>query len=69
MSEPQQEQQLSSHQKPWRAEGQWDDIFIQSNGNKIFGITAYAQPILAIISTLLSVIAVFYVRKFLIKKD
>ena len=42
---------------------------VQSNGNKIFGITAYAQPILAIISTLLSVIAVFYVRKFLIKKD
>lgn len=42
---------------------------IQSNGNMIFGITVYAQPILAIISTLLSVIAVFYVRKFLIKKD
>ena len=42
--------------------------FIQGNGNKIFGITVYAQPILAIVSTLLSVCAVFYVRKVLIKK-
>lgn len=41
---------------------------VQSNGNMIFGITVYAQPILAIISTLLSVIAMFYVRKFLVKK-
>lgn len=42
--------------------------FVQGNGNKIFGITVYAQPILAIVSTLLSVCAVFYVRKVLIKK-
>lgn len=42
--------------------------FVQGNGNKFFGITVYAQPILAIVSTLLSVCAVFYVRKVLIKK-
>jgi len=42
--------------------------FVQGNGNKIFGITVYAQPVLAIVSTLLSVCAVFYVRKVLIKK-
>ena len=42
---------------------------VQNNGNKIFGVQVYAQQILATVALLLSVFAVFYVRKFLIKKD
>lgn len=42
---------------------------VQNSNNTIFGMHVYAQQILAAVALLLSVLAVFYVRKFLIKKD
>lgn len=41
---------------------------VQNNGNKIFGISIYAQQLLAVVSFVLSAFLVFYVRKFLVKK-
>lgn len=42
--------------------------FIQQNGNKIFGLTVYAQQILSLISIIVVVVDILYVHFVLIKK-
>lgn len=42
--------------------------YIQNNGNKIFGLTLYAQQFVTILALLFTVIAIFYIRYVFIRK-
>lgn len=42
--------------------------FIQSSGNKLFGIPVYAQQVLSLISFALSIILIYYIDKLIVKK-
>lgn len=42
---------------------------IQSNGNKVFGISIYAQQFVSIIALVVTITAVFYIRFVFIKKE
>ena len=41
--------------------------FVQSRGNKLFGISVYAQQITAAVSVILSIVAIIYTGKALVK--
>ena len=41
---------------------------IQANGNKIFGVNIYAQQFVSILSFIVSIIAILYIRKNFINK-
>ena len=43
--------------------------FIQNNGNKVFGLSIYAQQFVSIIALVVSISAVFYIRFIFIKKS
>ena len=43
--------------------------FIQNNGNKVFGLSIYAQQFVSIIALVVSIFAVFYIRFIFIKKS
>lgn len=43
--------------------------FIQKNGNKLFGFHIYAQQFVSLLSALVAVIAVIFVRKYFIAKN